>query len=77
MKMAEQEELCRFFVGLAGAITNIVTRGLQNVEQSFTNHLAGLLNVISAHGVSQVVDSFGGEPTKFRDWIKSVQKYVL
>ena len=31
MKMAEQEELGRFLVGLAGEIKNNVTRGLQNV----------------------------------------------
>ena len=37
MKMAEQEELERFLVGLASEITNNVTRGLQNVGQSFTN----------------------------------------
>ena len=33
--------------------------------------------VISAQGVSQVVDSFDEEPTKSRDWIKSIEKYVL
>ena len=27
--------------------------------------------------VSQVVGPFDGEPTKFRNWIKSVEKYVL
>ena len=75
--MAEWEELGRFIVRLAGEITNNVTRGLQNVGQSFTNQLAGLSTVISAQGVSQVVGSFDGEPTKYRDWIKSIEKYVL
>ena len=37
MKMADQEELARFLVGLAGEIKNNVTRGLHNVGQSFTN----------------------------------------
>ena len=60
--MAEQEELGRFLVGLASKIPNIITRGLQNV--CFTNQLPGLLTVITAQGVSQVVDSFHGEPTK-------------
>ena len=46
-KMAEQEKLGRFSVGLAVEITNNVTRGLQNACQSFTNQLLGLLTVIS------------------------------
>ena len=33
--------------------------------------------VISVQGVSQVVVSFDGEPTKFRDWIKSIENYML
>ena len=75
--MAEQEEVCRFIVGLAGEITNNITRGLQNIGQSFTYQLAGLLTVISAQGVSQVVGSFDGEPTKLRDWMKLIEKYLL
>ena len=75
--MAGQEELDRFIVGLASEITNNVTRGLQNIGQSSTDQLAGLLTVITTQGVSQVVGSFYGEPTKFRDWIKSFKKYVL
>ena len=50
---------------------------MQNVGQSFTNQLAGLLTVIIAKGVSHVMGSFYGEPIKFRDWIKSIEKYVL
>ena len=53
--MAEWKELSRFLVGLAGKITNNVTRGLQNVGQSFTNQLACLVTVISASAVSQVM----------------------
>ena len=48
MEMAEWEELCRFLVGLAGEIRNIVARGFQNVDQSLTNQLAGLFTIISA-----------------------------
>ena len=51
--------------------------GLQNIGKSFTNMLAVLLAIISAEGVSQIVGSLDGEPTKFRDWIKSIEKYVL
>ena len=75
--MAQWEELGRLLVGLTAEITNNIKRGLQNVGPSFINQLAGLSTVISAQGVSQVVGSFDGEPTKFRDWIKSIEKYVL
>ena len=64
--MAGQEEPGRFLVGLAGEMTNNVTRGLQIVRHSFTNQLPGGLTVISAQGVSQVVGSFDRGPTKFR-----------
>ena len=75
--MAEWEEHGRFLVGLAGEITNNEIRELQNVGQSFTNQIAGLLTVISAQGVSQVMGLLGWEPLKYRDWIKSIEKFVL
>ena len=68
--MAEWEKCGRFLVGLADEITNNIIRRLQNVGPSFTNQVAGLLTVTRSQGVSQVVGSFDGEPTKFRDWIK-------
>ena len=74
--MAEWEECGRLLVGLAGELTNNVTRGLPNVGQSFTNQLAGLSTVISAQEVSQVEGSFDGEPTIFGDWNKSVETQV-
>ena len=40
--MAEWEELSGFLVGLAGEITNNITRGLKNIGQSYTNQLASL-----------------------------------
>ena len=39
-------------------------RGLQYVGHGFTNQLEGLLTVIRAQGVSQVVGLFDGVPTK-------------
>ena len=73
--MAEQEH-SRFLVWLVGEISNNVTRGLQNVSQNFYAS-AGLLIVISAQWISQVMGSFDGECTKFRDWIRSTEKHVL
>ena len=76
-EMTEWQELGRFLVGLAGEITNNETWGLQNICKGFANQLAGLLTDISAQGVYQVVGSFEGEPTKVRDWIKSIEKYMM
>ena len=67
--MAEQEELGRSLVRLAGEKRNNVTKGLQNVGQNFINQLAGLLTVTCVQGVSQVVGSFHVEPTKFRNLV--------
>ena len=64
-------------MGLSSEITNNVVKGLQNVCLSYRNHLAGLLTAISAQGVFHVVGSFDVEPTKFRDWIKSIEKYMI
>ena len=50
---------------------------MQEVSQDFTKHLANLSTFISTQGVSQVVRGFESDPSKFRDWIKSIKKYVL
>ena len=75
--MAQQEELGRFLVGLANEITVNVTGGLHEVGKSFSTQLANLSIVISAQGMSQIVVAFEGESSKFRDWIKSIEKYIL
>ena len=75
--MAQQEELGRFLVGLTTEITNIITGGLQEVGQNFSSQLSQVSTVISAQGMSQIVGVFVGDPTKFRDWIKSTEKHIL
>ena len=75
--MAQQEELGRFLVGLVTEITNNVTGGYEEVGQNFCSQLSKLSSVTSAQGVSQIVGVFERDPTKFRDWIKSVEKYIL
>ena len=67
-------KLVRFLVGLATEITNNATGGLQEVGQNFSSQLSKLSTLISAQGVSQIVGVFEGDPTKFRDWIKSTGK---
>ena len=75
--MAQQEELARFLVGLATQITNNATGELQEVGKNFSSKLSKLSNVISAQVTSQIVGVFEGDPTKFRDLIKSIEKYIL
>ena len=66
----------RFIIGLADEIISNVTRELQNIIQNFINQLAGLSTVISAQEVSLVMVYFNGRPTKCRNWIRSIEKYV-
>ena len=75
--MAQQEELCRFLMGSANEISVNVTEGFHEVGKSFSTQLANLPTVINAQGVSQIVGTFEGEPSNFRDWIKSIEKYIL
>ena len=74
--MAQQEEVHRFLVGLATESTQNVTGGLQEVGQTFSSQLSKLSTVLSAQGVSQIVGVFEGDPTKFRDGMKSIEKYI-
>ena len=75
--MAQQEEPGRLLVVFATEITNNVTEELQKVGQNFSSESSKLSTIISAQGVSQIVGVFEGDPTKFRDWIKAIEKYIL
>ena len=66
-----------FLVGLAGQISNQLKRCMPDVGLGFTRHLGNLSTVMSTQGVSQVVGVLEGDSSKFRDWIKSIEKYVL
>ena len=50
---------------------------MQEVGQHFSSQLSKLSTVISAQSASQIVGVFERNPTKFRDWIKSIEKYIL
>ena len=71
------EEFGRFLVSLAGEVSNQVKTGIKDASQGFSDQLTKLSTVMSTQGVSQVVGVFEGEPDKFRDWIKSIEKYIL
>lgn len=45
--------------------------------QGLANQMAGLTNAMGAHGISQLVEPFSGEPSKFREWIKAIEKYAI
>ena len=75
--MAVSEEFGRFLVDLAGGVSNEIKKGMEDVGKDFSTQLAILSTIISAQGVSQIVGVFDWDPTKFRDWIKSIEKYVL
>ena len=75
--MAAIEDFGSFWVRLAGEISSEIKRSMQDVGQGFTKYLANLSTVMSIEGVSQVVGVFEGDPSKFRGWITSIEKYVL
>ena len=75
--MSQQEELGRFLVVLANEISVNATAGFYEVGKSFSTQLANLSTAISAHRMLQIVGAFEGEPSNFRDWIKSIEKYIL
>ena len=45
--------------------------------QNFSSQLSKLSTAISAWGVSQIIGVFEGDATKLRDWVKSIEKYIL
>ena len=75
--MAQQEELGRFLVGLTNEISVNVTAGFHEVGKNFTTQLENLSTVISAQGMSQIFGTFEGEPSNFRDWIKSIEVHTF
>ena len=46
----------------------------------FSKHLAVQMSNVSselnAHGISQIVEVFDGNPRNFRDWIKQIENIV-
>ena len=47
-------------------------------KQVFANLTQELTNVsLTAHGISNIVLRFDGNPKNFREWIKSIEKYEV
>ena len=49
----------------------------QEVFQNLAFQLQRLSNKLGAQGINQIVPTFSGDSTKFRSWIKQIEKYVL
>ena len=75
--MTINEDVGRFLVHLVGEISSNFSQGIQNASQGFSAQLTNLSTAISAQGASQVVGLFAGDSSKYRDWIKSLEKYTL
>ncbi len=59
--MAGQQELAEFLQG----ITNQITGQLHNLSSA-----------VGAHSITATVNVSEGEPTKCKEWIKSIYKYI-
>ena len=57
-----------------------MAQGGQDVAEAFNNLTLELSNVsqaLSAQGISSSVVKFDGNPKKFREWVKSIDKYAV
>lgn len=52
------------------ADTNIIP-----VFQNLAAEMANVSSALSAQGISQMVQTFDGNPRNFRDWVKQIEKY--
>ena len=60
----------------AGAVfANITVSG--NASQSLANQMVNLTSAIGAHGISQHIEPFEGYSSRFKQWLKNVDKYAL
>ena len=53
---------------------------LEPAVQAFQNlrvELANVTQALTAQGISSIVNKFDGNPKNFREWIKSIEKYVV
>jgi len=47
------------------------------VFERVADGIAGLTTAIGVQGVSNVIKTFKGDPKQFKEWVKSIEKYVL
>ena len=76
--MANIEEILNLQTQLAEAQTRALGQNFEKLGQNFdqiTNQLSGLASAVYTQSVTQVVPTFEGDPKKFREWIKGIEKY--
>ena len=50
------------------------------VAQVFQNMAVEMSNVstaLGAQGINQIITPYEGDPKKFKDWVKSIEKYAV
>ena len=52
----------------------------QDIGAAFNNlaqQMTGLSSTIKSQGIAQMMPPFNGVPSKFTEWIKNIEKYIL
>ncbi|MCG7874780.1 MAG: hypothetical protein N0C90_00440 [Candidatus Thiodiazotropha endolucinida] len=77
--MANQDEQLNAGVVFANLAQQMTAAAAASGEasQSLANQMVNLTSAIGAHGISQHVETFEGDSSKFKDWMKSIDKYAL
>ena len=44
---------------------------------TLANQMSHLTSAIGAHGISQFITPFEGDPSKFKQWVKGIEKYAF
>ena len=48
-----------------------------NASQSLANQMVNLTSAIGAHGISQHIEPYEGDSSKFKQWLKNIDKCAL
>ncbi|MCG8078458.1 MAG: hypothetical protein JAY75_19735, partial [Candidatus Thiodiazotropha taylori] len=48
-----------------------------NASQSLATQMTNLTSAIGAHGITQYIEPFEGDSSKFKSWMKGIDKYAL
>ena len=51
--------------------------GVAQVFQNLAAEMGNVSTALGAQGVNQIVQPFEGEPKKFKEWVKSIEKYAV
>jgi hypothetical protein len=54
--------------------------GNEDIGAAFNNlaqQITGLSSTIKSQGIAQMIPPFNGVPSKFKKWIKNIEKYVF